>query len=57
MVRQTFYDHCCECGAPDAGPSLICDKCKPLYPDLCDCAVCRSDMSGIVPCERESQDD
>ena len=50
MVKQVIVESCLECGAPELGPSLICEQCEPLYPDICDCAVCVSELADIAPC-------
>lgn len=50
MVKQVHIETCLECGAPDPGLSLICEKCEPLYAVPCECAVCVSDLADIAPC-------
>lgn len=48
---------CVECGSNRPNHSGLCPTCEQQYDVLtgCDCKVCRSDLAGITPCEKDEK--
>lgn len=56
MKRPNGHDACAECGGP-APHRMLCPTCAIEYGEApCDCHPCRSDLAGVVPCDRRDND-
>ena len=49
---------CALCGNKPADHGLMCAPCRAddiAMREGCDCAVCRSDVAGLAPCQKDDQ--